>query len=182
MSGHTARKPWRTARIDFCPIAFPSEVGTGSRKGTRQYKRPLCYKGAAAGRPFAWCRAPDAAQRGSGALLIRGPWLHNESVMGPGSAEQREERCTASGTRAHLLPLSHKGRREGQNMPEQILPTVAESAMRGLACKCPRCGRGKLYAGFLNLRPNCEACGLDYTFIDTGDGPAIFIKIGRAHV
>ena len=45
---------------------------------------------------------------------------------------------------------------------------------RGIACKCPRCGSGKLYAGFLNLRPNCEACGLDYAFIDTGDGPASF--------
>jgi uncharacterized protein (DUF983 family) len=52
---------------------------------------------------------------------------------------------------------------------------VTESALRGLACRCPRCGRGKLYAGFLTLRPNCEACGLDYAFIDTGDGPAIFI-------
>jgi uncharacterized protein (DUF983 family) len=54
-------------------------------------------------------------------------------------------------------------------------PTVLQSALRGLACKCPRCGRGKLYAGFLNLRPNCESCGLDFAFIDTGDGPAIFI-------
>jgi uncharacterized protein (DUF983 family) len=60
-------------------------------------------------------------------------------------------------------------------MQDQTLPTVTESAMRGLACKCPRCGRGKLYAGFLNLRPNCEACGLDYAFIDSGDGPAVFI-------
>ena len=55
------------------------------------------------------------------------------------------------------------------------LPTVTQSALRGLACKCPRCGKGKLYAGFLNLRPGCEACGLDYAFIDSGDGPAIFV-------
>ncbi|MBR0933894.1 DUF983 domain-containing protein [Bradyrhizobium jicamae] len=53
--------------------------------------------------------------------------------------------------------------------------TVTESALRGLACKCPRCGRGKLYAGFLTLAPRCEACGLDYAFIDSGDGPAVFI-------
>jgi len=25
------------------------------------------------------------------------------------------------------------------------------------------------------LRPTCESCGLDYAFIDAGDGPAIFI-------
>jgi uncharacterized protein (DUF983 family) len=56
-----------------------------------------------------------------------------------------------------------------------VLPTVAQSAIRGIACKCPRCGKGKLYAGFLTLRPACEACGLDYAFIDAGDGPAVFI-------
>ena len=59
--------------------------------------------------------------------------------------------------------------------PAAPQPTVFESALRGLACRCPRCGRGKLYAGFLTLAPRCGACGLDYAFIDTGDGPAIFI-------
>ena len=58
--------------------------------------------------------------------------------------------------------------------PEQS-PTLTQSALRGIACRCPRCGRGKLYGGFLDLRPNCESCGLDYAFIDSGDGPAIFI-------
>ena len=29
--------------------------------------------------------------------------------------------------------------------------------------------------GFLDLRPTCESCGLDYAFIDAGDGPAIFL-------
>ena len=52
---------------------------------------------------------------------------------------------------------------------------MAQSAMHGIACRCPRCGQGRLYSGFLTLRPNCEACGLDYAFIDSGDGPAIFI-------
>jgi uncharacterized protein (DUF983 family) len=57
----------------------------------------------------------------------------------------------------------------------ETLPTVTESAIRGIACKCPRCGKGKLYAGFLTLAPRCAACGLDYAFIDAGDGPAVFI-------
>jgi uncharacterized protein (DUF983 family) len=60
-------------------------------------------------------------------------------------------------------------------MSEESLPTLTRSAMRGLACKCPRCGRGKLYSGFLTLRPACEFCRLDYAFIDSGDGPAVFI-------
>jgi uncharacterized protein (DUF983 family) len=45
----------------------------------------------------------------------------------------------------------------------------------GLACRCPRCGKGKLFEGFLTLRPRCESCGLDYSFIDSGDGPAVFV-------
>ena len=60
-------------------------------------------------------------------------------------------------------------------MQDAPAPTVYDSAMRGLACRCPRCGKGKLYAGFLTLRPACEVCGLDYAFIDSGDGPAIFV-------
>jgi uncharacterized protein (DUF983 family) len=45
----------------------------------------------------------------------------------------------------------------------------------GLACRCPRCGKGALFQGFLALRPKCESCGLDYSFIDSGDGPAVFV-------
>jgi len=45
----------------------------------------------------------------------------------------------------------------------------------GLACRCPRCGRGGLYAGFLRLKARCDVCGLDYGFADSGDGPAVFV-------
>ncbi len=60
-------------------------------------------------------------------------------------------------------------------MQDLASATWTQAAMRGIACKCPRCGKGKLYAGFLSLRPACDQCGLDYAFIDAGDGPAIFI-------
>lgn len=53
--------------------------------------------------------------------------------------------------------------------------TLSQTVMRGLACKCPRCGEGKLYAGFITLAPRCDVCDLDYAFIDAGDGPAVFI-------
>jgi uncharacterized protein (DUF983 family) len=45
----------------------------------------------------------------------------------------------------------------------------------GIACRCPRCGRGRLFTGFLTLAPVCENCGLDYGFADAGDGPAVFV-------
>ena len=45
----------------------------------------------------------------------------------------------------------------------------------GLAGRCPRCGKGPLFAGFLTLAPSCSNCGLDYGFANSGDGPAVFI-------
>jgi uncharacterized protein (DUF983 family) len=54
---------------------------------------------------------------------------------------------------------------------------------RGLRSRCPRCGEGRLFQGFLTLRPKCEHCGLDFSFADSGDGPAVFvILIGGALV
>jgi uncharacterized protein (DUF983 family) len=44
----------------------------------------------------------------------------------------------------------------------------------GLRARCPRCGKGKLFKNVLELRDKCDTCGLDYKFIDTGDGPAVF--------
>ncbi|HEY2891321.1 MAG TPA: DUF983 domain-containing protein [Dongiaceae bacterium] len=45
----------------------------------------------------------------------------------------------------------------------------------GLACRCPRCGRGRLFAGFLKVTPTCPQCGLDLSAADSADGPAVFI-------
>jgi uncharacterized protein (DUF983 family) len=45
----------------------------------------------------------------------------------------------------------------------------------GLLCRCPRCGEGKLFKGYLKVAPACSVCGLDFKFADSGDGPAIFV-------
>jgi uncharacterized protein (DUF983 family) len=64
------------------------------------------------------------------------------------------------------------------NMADGPLPIA-----RGLRGRCPACGQGRLFQGFLNLRPACEHCGLDFSFADSGDGPAVFvILIGGAVV
>ncbi len=48
----------------------------------------------------------------------------------------------------------------------------------GLRCRCPRCGEGKLFGGFLKLAPACDRCGLDFSFADPADGPAFFVMSG----
>ena len=45
----------------------------------------------------------------------------------------------------------------------------------GLRCRCPRCGKGRLFTGLLTVRNKCEVCGLDLHAHDSGDGPAVFV-------
>jgi uncharacterized protein (DUF983 family) len=45
----------------------------------------------------------------------------------------------------------------------------------GMRGRCPRCGEGRLFSGFLTLNPRCAACGLDFSFADSADGPAVFV-------
>jgi uncharacterized protein (DUF983 family) len=52
----------------------------------------------------------------------------------------------------------------------------------GLACRCPRCGEGALFSGFLKVAPVCESCGLDLKFADSGDGPAVFVIFAVAPI
>ena len=52
------------------------------------------------------------------------------------------------------------------------------SAFRaGITGRCPRCGQGKLYSGYLTVRERCAACGLPYGFADAGDGAAWFVML-----
>ena len=53
-------------------------------------------------------------------------------------------------------------------------PATVSALTAGLKCRCPRCGKGPLFKQILNMRDACSSCGLDYKFVDTGDGPAVF--------
>ena len=57
------------------------------------------------------------------------------------------------------------------NDTPKISPVVA-----GLTCRCPRCGKGRLFASMfgLTVRERCADCGFDLAFVDPGDGPAVF--------
>lgn len=51
----------------------------------------------------------------------------------------------------------------------------ANPVSSGLKGRCPRCGEGRLFKGFLTVGKGCGNCGLDYDFADSGDGPAVFV-------
>jgi uncharacterized protein (DUF983 family) len=61
---------------------------------------------------------------------------------------------------------------EGESERPEVSPLVV-----GVKGRCPRCGRGPLFSGFLTPALRCNACGLDYSFIDSGDGPAVFVSL-----
>jgi uncharacterized protein (DUF983 family) len=65
---------------------------------------------------------------------------------------------------------------EGLAMPDHHWPPLSPYAT-GMKGKCPRCGQGHLFNGFLTLAPKCEVCGLDYSFADPADGPAFFVMM-----
>jgi uncharacterized protein (DUF983 family) len=51
-------------------------------------------------------------------------------------------------------------------------PSVLSASLRG---RCPRCGKGPLFRGYLSVRPSCSSCNLDFSRFEAGDGPAVFV-------
>lgn len=46
--------------------------------------------------------------------------------------------------------------------------------MAGLKCRCANCGEGRVFRGYLTIKPKCETCGRDFSSADPADGPAFF--------
>lgn len=55
------------------------------------------------------------------------------------------------------------------------VPKTDATLNAGFHGRCPRCGQGKLFDGYLKVRDACDTCGQDFSFADSGDGPAVFI-------
>lgn len=53
---------------------------------------------------------------------------------------------------------------------------------RGIARRCPNCGEGHLFAGYLKVEPRCQACGHDNGAYKADDGPAYFTILIVGHL
>ena len=51
-------------------------------------------------------------------------------------------------------------------------PTALSASLRG---RCPRCGQGHLFDGYLTIAKSCANCGLDFSMFDVGDGATVFV-------
>ncbi len=59
-------------------------------------------------------------------------------------------------------------------MAEGYYPPVSV-LKAGFLSRCPRCGRGRLFAGYLRVAEQCDSCALEFRKHDSGDGPAVFV-------
>lgn len=50
--------------------------------------------------------------------------------------------------------------------------SVVQTVLKG---RCPYCGKGALFQGFLRLASSCTQCGHSFASADPGDGPAFFV-------
>jgi uncharacterized protein (DUF983 family) len=54
-------------------------------------------------------------------------------------------------------------------------PSPVEAAIGGI---CPRCGKGKLFTGWIKFADRCSNCALDFSSFNVGDGPVVFLTFG----
>jgi uncharacterized protein (DUF983 family) len=59
-------------------------------------------------------------------------------------------------------------------MDERYYPDLSP-LKTGLAGRCPRCGQGRLFSGYLTVAKSCASCGLSFSFADSGDAAAWFV-------
>jgi uncharacterized protein (DUF983 family) len=52
---------------------------------------------------------------------------------------------------------------------------VGAAIRAGVLGRCPKCGKGRLYASYLRLADKCGACGADFSMADSGDGAIVFV-------
>jgi uncharacterized protein (DUF983 family) len=60
--------------------------------------------------------------------------------------------------------------------------SLGEGLRRGLLGRCPNCGEGRLFAGYLRVEPRCEACDHALGAYRADDGPAYFTILIVGHL
>jgi uncharacterized protein (DUF983 family) len=60
--------------------------------------------------------------------------------------------------------------------------SAGEGFKRGLLGRCPNCGQGRLFGGYLKVEPRCAVCGHDNARYRADDGPAYFTILIVGHL
>jgi uncharacterized protein (DUF983 family) len=64
----------------------------------------------------------------------------------------------------------------------ETAPTLWQALKRGLAGKCPACGKARLFDRFLKPVSSCASCGRDWTVQRSDDFPAYLVVLILGHL
>ena len=53
---------------------------------------------------------------------------------------------------------------------------------RGLRCRCPRCGEGRMFGNYLKVNPTCDSCGLALDGHRADDMPPYVVIMIVGHI
>lgn len=78
------------------------------------------------------------------------------------------------------MPITHavSSHADQQNLPRRVFPAI----LRGLRNRCPACGKGHIYAGYLKIIPTCESCTEDLSHHQADDAPPYFAIFILGHI
>ena len=74
--------------------------------------------------------------------------------------------------------------------PSPTLPTlddpsdrpIGEAMLRGTKGRCPACGQGRIFAGYLSVRDRCPSCAEELHHHRADDGPAYITILIVSHI
>ncbi|KQT48837.1 hypothetical protein ASG43_08310 [Aureimonas sp. Leaf454] len=74
--------------------------------------------------------------------------------------------------------------RDGETQGASALParSVWQAIQRGFRCRCPNCGEGKLFAGYLQSVDACAVCGEEFTHHRADDLPPYLTVFIVGHI
>lgn len=70
----------------------------------------------------------------------------------------------------------------GPGAPAWTTPSFWGALARGAANRCPSCGRGSLFRGYLRVAEQCGACGVPVGAIRADDAPPYFTIFIVGHI
>ncbi|WP_306303359.1 DUF983 domain-containing protein [Pseudovibrio denitrificans] len=59
---------------------------------------------------------------------------------------------------------------------------TGEAVLRGMRCKCPSCGVGSIFNGYLSVKQSCDNCGEELHHHRADDAPPYFTIFIVGHV
>ncbi len=60
--------------------------------------------------------------------------------------------------------------------------SVMRAMARGLRCRCPNCGEGRLFRAYLKVVDRCEVCGAEMFHQRADDAPPYFVILITGHI